>query len=100
PQASWRATSRPGPGYPDLSRLAGRGFDRHPGGGERPSEMAERRMCQRKRLSTRIDKTRLPLPRRDGANVGDRDAGGGRLAAQCLELVRRYACQDLVVVAA
>ncbi len=51
-------------------------------------------------LPSASEKTGLALPRHDAADLGDRDARRRCLLAQRLDLARRHACQDFVVVAA
>ena len=62
--------------------------------------MAERGLPKYERLTVGIEKARRPLPRRDRADLGDRDAGGRSLPAQYLDLAGRHTCHDFIVVTA
>ena len=62
--------------------------------------MAERGLPKCERLTVGIEKARRSLPRRDRADLGDRDAGCRSLPAQCLHLAGRHACHDFIVVTA
>src|SRR5262249_28833015 len=64
------------------------------------SKMAERALPKCQRLAVRIEKARPPLPCRDRADLGDRNAGCRSLLAQWLDLAGRHACHDFIVVTA